>query len=139
MTQSVQQAHVFANDSPPRSSAEFLRIASREPHPAQTTANQPRDGAPARIPMTEERIPVLRRLWRAVLELALRDATYWGVNEASSSLLTVREQQRARHWLLWSLGDFAEVCEMAGYDSAYVRERMFKLRDQGWRLWALAA
>ena len=139
MTQSFQQAHVFADDSPPRSSAEFLRIANREPHPAHTTANQSRDGAPARIPMTEERIPVLRRLWRAVLEQALRDATYQGVNEASSSLLTVREQQWARHWLVRGRSDFAEVCKMAGYDPANVRERMFKLRDQGWRLWALAA
>ncbi len=82
---------------------------------------------------------MLRRLWRAVLEQALRDAIYQDVNEASSSLLKVREQQRARHWLVWSRGDFAEVCAMAGYDPAYVRERMFKLRDQGWRLWALAA
>ncbi len=125
MTQSVQQAYVVADDSPPQSSAEFVRITRRKPHPAHTMANQPRDGASARIPMTEEPIPVLRRLWRAVLEQALRDATYQGVNEASSSLLKVCEQQRARDWLVWSLGDFAEVCEMAGYDPAYVRERMF--------------
>ena len=37
MTQSVQQAHVFADDPPPRSSAECVRIATREPHPAHTT------------------------------------------------------------------------------------------------------
>ena len=69
-----------------------------------------------------------RRLFIAVLSQAVHDAF--------SSHVTDFEKQAARSFLMSNNRDFKLICEMAGRDSNYVKERIRKkvLRENGWNV-----
>ena len=57
----------------------------------------------------------MRELWQQVVLLALLDA---GTKSASSSL----DRHQADRWLRSGGADFALVCNLAGFDPAFVRD-----------------
>ena len=67
-----------------------------------------------------------RRLFIAVLSQAIHDAF--------SAHVPRLEKQAARNFLTSNGEDFKSICELAGRDSAYVKEKIKKrvLRDNGW-------
>ena len=69
-----------------------------------------------------------RRLFIAVLSQAVHDAF--------SSHVTDFEKQAARSFLMSNNRDFKLICEMAGRDSNYVKEKIRKivLRENGWNV-----
>ena len=58
------------------------------------------------------------------------------VHDAFSAHVPPLEKQAARNFLTGDSPNFRHVCEMAGRDHAYVRERIRKkvLRDKGWNV-----
>ena len=69
-----------------------------------------------------------KRLFIAILSQAVHDAF--------APLVRPLEKQAARNFLTGDSPNFRHVCEMAGRDHAYVRERIRKkvLRDKGWNV-----
>ena len=69
-----------------------------------------------------------KRLFVAVLSQAVHDAF--------SSHVPTLEKQAARNFLTSNSEDFKSICELAGRDSKYVREKIRKkvLRDKGWNV-----
>ena len=67
-----------------------------------------------------------KRLFVAVLSQAVHDAF--------SSHVPLFERRAARSFLTGNSEDFKSICELAGRDSAYVKEKIKKrvLRDNGW-------
>lgn len=74
-----------------------------------------------------------RRLWRAVLEQALRDALMIDGNPTGNPNYTLMHyavkrrflpptRDRALFWLLYDRHDYAEVCDMAAVDGWRLRE-----------------
>lgn len=75
-------------------------------------------------------------LWRSVVKLALDDAM--GVTKVNSTDEAVRKegirnQDRARSWLLSRSRDFRQVCSLAGLDPDAVYDSAVKLASNGWR------
>ena len=58
------------------------------------------------------------------------------VHDAFAPHVPPLEKQAARNFLTGDIPNFRHVCEMAGRDHAYVRERIRKkvLRDKGWNV-----
>ena len=69
-----------------------------------------------------------KRLFIAILSQAVHDAF--------APHVPPLEKQAARNFLTGDSPNFRHVCEMAGRDHAYVRERIRKkvLRDKGWNV-----
>ncbi len=69
-----------------------------------------------------------KRLFVAVLSQAVHDAF--------SAHVPSMEKRAARNFLTRNSGDFQAICELAGRDSDYVRQRIRKkvLREQGWNV-----
>ena len=69
-----------------------------------------------------------KRLFTAILSQAVHDAF--------SSHVPGFEKQAARSFLMSNNRDFKLICEMAGRDSNYVKERIRKkvLRENGWNV-----
>ena len=69
-----------------------------------------------------------KRLFIAILSQAVHDAF--------SDHVPRFEKQAARNFLTSNSPDFRHICEMAGRDHAYVRERIRKkvLRENGWNV-----
>ena len=69
-----------------------------------------------------------KRLFIAILSQAVHDAF--------SSHVPLIEKRAARSFLTSNTQDFRHICEMAGRDHAYVRERIRKrvLRENGWNV-----
>ena len=69
-----------------------------------------------------------KRLFIAILSQAVHDAF--------SSHVPLIEKRAARSFLTSNTPDFRHICEMAGRDANYVREkiRMKVLRDNGWNV-----
>ena len=69
-----------------------------------------------------------KRLFVAVLSQAVHDAF--------SDHVPALEKQAARNFLTSNSEDFRSICELAGRDSKYVREKIRKkvLRDKGWNV-----
>ena len=73
------------------------------------------------------------RLWRAVIDLAFRDAVegprvwYGARTQQQFEALSARMQDEARSWLLSGSRDFVMVCDLAGRDPAEVREKAERL------------
>ena len=69
-----------------------------------------------------------RRLFIAVLSQAIHDAF--------SAHVPRLEKQAARNFLTSNGEDFKSICELAGRDSRYVKERIRKkvLREDGWNV-----
>ena len=69
-----------------------------------------------------------KRLFVAVLSQAVHDAF--------SAHVPSMEKRAARNFLTRNSGDFQAICELAGRDSDYVRQRIRKkvLRDKGWNV-----
>ncbi len=67
-----------------------------------------------------------KRLFIAILSQAIHDAF--------ASHVPRLEKQAARNFLTRNSSDFRHICEMAGRDAAYVKERIRKqvLREKGW-------
>ena len=69
-----------------------------------------------------------KRLFIAILSQAVHDAF--------SSHVPLIEKRAARSFLTSNTPDFRHICEMAGRDANYVREKIRKkvLRDNGWNV-----
>ena len=69
-----------------------------------------------------------KRLFVAVLSQAVHDAF--------SSHVPLFERRAARSFLTGNSEDFRSICELAGRDSRYVKERIRKkvLREDGWNV-----
>ena len=69
-----------------------------------------------------------KRLFIAILSQAVHDAF--------APHVPPLEKQAARNFLTGNSSDFQHICEMAGRDHAYVREKIRKkvLRDHGWNV-----
>tara|TARA_R100001082_G_scaffold107108_1_gene80653 strand:+ start:62 stop:460 length:399 start_codon:yes stop_codon:yes gene_type:complete len=69
-----------------------------------------------------------KRLFVAVLSQAVHDAF--------SAHVPSVEKRAARNFLMRNSRDFQAICELAGRDSDYVRQRIRKkvLRDKGWNV-----
>ena len=69
-----------------------------------------------------------KRLFVAVLSQAVHDAF--------SSHVPSREKRAARNFLTRNSEDFRAICELAGRNSKYVREKIRKkvLRENGWNV-----
>ena len=69
-----------------------------------------------------------KRLFIAILSQAVHDAF--------SAHVPPLEKQAARNFLTSNSPDFRHICEMAGRDANYVREKIRKkvLRDHGWNV-----
>ena len=69
-----------------------------------------------------------QKLFVAVLTQAVRDAFKTADNISKDS---------ARSWLLGGSKEFQNICEFAGRNHAYVRERIKNkvLKDKGWRVY----
>ena len=69
-----------------------------------------------------------KRLFIAILSQAIHDAF--------SGNVTGLERQAARNFLTSNSDNFKFICELAGRDSKYVREKIHKkvLRDKGWNV-----
>ena len=69
-----------------------------------------------------------KRLFIAVLSQAVHDAV--------SSHVPTLEKQAARSFLTSNSEDFKSICELAGRDANYVREKIRKkvLRENGWNV-----
>ena len=69
-----------------------------------------------------------KRLFVAVLSQAVHDAF--------SSHVPLFERRAARSFLTGNSADFRSICELAGRDSRYVKERIRKkvLREDGWNV-----
>ncbi len=67
-----------------------------------------------------------KRLFIAILSQAIHDAF--------ASHVPRLEKQAARNFLTRNSSDFRHICEMAGRNAAYVKERIRKqvLREKGW-------
>ena len=67
-----------------------------------------------------------KRLFIAILSQAVHDAFKTADKLSKDS---------ARSWLLSNSRDFRNICEFAGKDPAYVREKIKKkvLKEKGWR------
>ena len=83
--------------------------------------------SPAETAIAEE------RLWRAVIDVAFRDAInpplalMSGGHRDSIQAQRDRLISRARHWLLEDRSDFVVVCDLAGRDPHEVREQARRL------------
>ena len=68
-----------------------------------------------------------QKLFVAVLTQAVHDAF---------KTADKRDKDSARSWLLSNSRDFRNICEFAGRDPAYVRERIKNkvLKEKGWRI-----
>ena len=69
-----------------------------------------------------------KRLFIAILSQAVHDAF--------ADHVPSLEKQAARNFLTSNSSDFRHICEMAGRDANYVREKIRKkvLRDNGWNV-----
>ena len=69
-----------------------------------------------------------KRLFIAILSQAVHDAF--------ASHVPRLEKEAARNFLTRNSSDFRHICEMAGRDAAYVKERIRKqvLREKGWNV-----
>ena len=69
-----------------------------------------------------------KRLFIAILSQAVHDAF--------ASHVPKLEREAARSFLTRNSSDFRHICEMAGRDATYVRERIRKqvLRENGWNV-----
>ena len=69
-----------------------------------------------------------KRLFIAILSQAVHDAF--------APHVPPLEKQAARNFLTGNSSDFQHICEMAGRDHAYVREKIRKkvLRENGWNV-----
>ncbi len=69
-----------------------------------------------------------KRLFIAILSQAVHDAF--------SAHVPRLEREAARSFLTRNGSDFRHICEMAGRDAAYVKERIRRrvLREQGWNV-----
>ncbi len=69
-----------------------------------------------------------KRLFIAILSQAVHDAF--------ASHVPRLEKEAARNFLTRNSSDFRHICEMAGRDAAYVKERVRKtvLREKGWNV-----
>lgn len=72
-----------------------------------------------------------RRLWLNVLHLAFHDAL---VERPKMSSAVMRERAEARTWLIGFGRDFINVCDSAGMDANYIRERAKRIAAGGWKL-----
>ena len=81
-----------------------------------------------------------QRLWRAVVDKALLDATDYNPTEKPTSGGTsVFEQTNARNWLSSDSRNFRIVCEYADYEPKWVREQAKTLRANNWKRPELSA
>lgn len=67
-----------------------------------------------------------RQLWCAVIARAVRDAL-WPAGPLSVSREQARDQAEARRWFLENDPDYRRVCESAGFDPDYLRDRVISL------------
>ena len=89
-------------------------------------------GAPA-IESPAETASAEERLWRAVIDVAFRDAVelpkiWFGIRSAEAlQIRRERLRQEARDWLLNNNRDFVIVCDLAGRDPSEVRDQARRL------------
>lgn len=77
-------------------------------------------------PDLQEEIPPETKLFRAVLSLAFEDAMNTNVTRVSAVL-----KSKAHNWFINCAKDFNLICNLAGYDPAFIKFNYKKLLKSG--------